>query len=115
MDAEIHAVDKEKRDSEGNILRVHGSRIEVAVKRYDGLPLGDQKDQQYLEVRASGWEGTTNSTLTARLNADDLQQLFEAAVEAEMITIPASQRVLGLLEQLREELSVKGPRRQKPK
>ena len=90
MDAEIHAIDREKRNSEGNKLYVHGARIEVAVKRYDGLPLGEQKDQQYLEVRASGREGATDSTLTARLNADDLKQLFEIAFEAEMIEKPVS-------------------------
>ena len=41
MDAEIHAVDRQRRDSEGNILYVRGARIEVAVKRLDGLPFGE--------------------------------------------------------------------------
>ncbi|HEY1376718.1 MAG TPA: hypothetical protein VGF55_07980 [Gemmataceae bacterium] len=47
MDAEIHAVDRGKRESEGNALYVRGAQLEVAVKRFDGLPFGEAKDQQY--------------------------------------------------------------------
>ena len=67
-----------------------------------------EQDQHCLEVKANSWEGDTNSTLTARLNADDLQRLFEAALKAKMIDTPVSQRVIELLQQLRLELAVKG-------
>ena len=59
-------------------------------------------------MRANSWEGDTNSTLIARLNADDLQRLFDAALKEKMIDTPVSQRVIELLEQLRLELAVKG-------
>jgi hypothetical protein len=110
MDAEIHAVDRARRESEGNALYVRGVRIEVAVKRYDGLPFGEDKDHQYLEVRASSWDGDTNSSLVARLNSDDLQRLFDTAISAGIIDIPANERAIGLLEQLRHELAAKSLR-----
>ena len=69
MDAEIHAVDTEKRASEGNNLTVRGAQLEVAIKPYDGLPFGEHKDQHYIEVQASSWEGATQSKLIARLEA----------------------------------------------
>ncbi len=69
MDAEIHAVDTEKRASEGNTLLVHGASIAVVVKRYEGLPFGEIKDQHYLELTASSWDGPTRSDLSVRLDA----------------------------------------------
>jgi hypothetical protein len=108
MDAEIHAVDTEKRDSEGNSLMVRGGSIEVAVKRYEGLPFGDNKEQQYLEVKASSWDASTRSDLTAHLHAEDLERLFAVAYGAEMISAPVNPRVVALVEQLRVELSRSG-------
>lgn len=113
MDAEIRAVDKGKRESEGNSLYVRGASIEVEVHRYEGLPFGGDKDQQFLEVRASSWDGDTNSSLTARLNSDDLLCLFDAAARSRMIDASASERAIELLEQLRQELVVNSVRRQK--
>ncbi len=105
MDAEIRSVDTEKHDSEGNALYVRGSSMELAVKRFEGLPFGEHKDQHYLELQATGWEGATKSTLTARLNAGELQQLFDVALDARLIDGPVSQRLLDLLRQVHEELA----------
>ena len=112
MDAEIHAVDTEKRASEGNTLLLRGASIEVVVKRYEGLPFGEIKDQHYLELTASSWDGSTRSDLTARLNATDLERLFAAAYAAEMIPAPVNPRVVALVEQLRAELALCGSRPQ---
>jgi hypothetical protein len=108
MDAEIHAVDTERRESEGNTLTLRGANIEVAVKRYEGLPFGDAKDQQYIELKASSWDGTTRSDLTARLNATDVERLFAVAYAAEMVAAPVNPRVAELVEQLRAELAPGG-------
>ena len=88
MDAEIHSVDTEKRDSEGQRLHVRVATIEVELKRRDGLPLGDHKDQHYLELKAVSKDGDTRSTLTAQLYAYDLQRLFEVAHKEKMIDMP---------------------------
>jgi hypothetical protein len=111
MDAEIHSVDLQKRESEGHVLRVRGAPVEVAVKQHDGLPFGEPRDRLYVEVRANSWDGDTNSTLTARLNADDLQRLFDAALGAAIIRPQVNRRAVELLEQLSEELTVKGRQR----
>jgi hypothetical protein len=101
MNAEIHAVDKEKRASEGNHLAVHGAELTIAIKQIGGLPFGEHKDQHYIEVQASSWEGTTHSTLTAQFNAADLQRLFDFAVAHKMVTPPADPKIIQLVEQLR--------------
>jgi hypothetical protein len=111
MKARIHSVDRERRDSEGTTLYLPGAPITVVVKPYEGLPFGERKDQHYLEVEASGWDGNTHSTLTAELDGDDLYRLLNAAVEAQLIDLPVSQRVVQLLEQLRHELTSKAVRR----
>jgi hypothetical protein len=85
MDAEIHSVDTKRRDSEGNILYVRGGRMELVVKRDEGLAFGGHKDQHYVEVQASSCDGATQSTLTARLNADELQRLFDLALKSNLI------------------------------
>jgi len=105
MDAEIHAVDKEKRDSEGNHLIVRSAPIEVAIKPLGGLPFGEHKDQHYIEVRASSWEDTTQSTLIAQLYAADLQRLFDYAVLQGMVTVPIDPRIVQLVERLREAVA----------
>jgi hypothetical protein len=105
MDAEIHAVDTEKRDSEGNNLAVRGARLEFTLKRHEGLPFGEHKEQHYVEVQASSWEGATQSTLVARLNADELQRLFNFACEQGMVVTPVDQRIVQLVEQLREAVA----------
>jgi hypothetical protein len=86
MDAEIHATDKEKRVSGGNKLAVQGAPLELALKRFDGLPYGKHKDQHYVEVQATSWEDETQSTLIAQLNAAELQQLFDFAFAQGMVT-----------------------------
>ena len=53
MNAEIHAVDTEKRASEGNQLAVRGAELTVTIKPLGGLPFGEHKDQHYIEVQAS--------------------------------------------------------------
>jgi hypothetical protein len=108
MDAEIHAVDTEKQSSEGNHLAVRGAQLEVSIKPVGGLPFGEHKDQHYIEVRASSWEGTTHSTLVAQLNAADLQRLFDFAVAEGMVTAPVDTRIIRLVEQLREAVMIKG-------
>ncbi len=95
---------REKRASEGNTLYVQGARIEVTVKPYDALPFGEHKDQHYIEIQALSWEGPTKSTLTARLNAEDLQRLFDVAIAARMIDVPVNPRVAKLVEQLHNEV-----------
>lgn len=84
---------------------LRGANIEVVVKRYQGLPFGETKDQQYIELTASSWDGPTRSDLTARLNATDLERLFAVAYAAEMIPAPVNPRVVTLVEQLRAELA----------
>jgi hypothetical protein len=112
MDAEIHSVDNNRRDSEGRKLYVRLGKIQLAVKRHeDELPFGQHKDQHYLEVKASSWEDATKSTLTAELDSEELQQLFQVALEAGLLEPGVSPRVVELLEQLREELAVGGPGR----
>lgn len=105
MDAEIRAVDTEKRASEGNSLAVRGAQLEVALKRIDGLPFGEHKDQHYIQVQASRWEGATHSTLIARLNAADLQCLFDFACAKGMVEAPVDRRIVHLVEQLREAVA----------
>lgn len=104
MDAEIHTIDHGRGDSEGNRLYIRGAKIGVTVGRHEGLPLGDHRDQHFLKIRGYGTEGHTRSTLTATLNADDLQQLFEHAVRAKLVGPALSQRALGLLQQFLQEL-----------
>lgn len=105
MDAEIHAVDTEKRESEGQTLAIHGASIEVVVKRYEGLPLGEPKEQLYVELTAIRADGPTRRELTARLDAEDLERLFVVAFSAGIIAVPVNPRVLELVEQLRAELA----------
>ncbi len=62
--------------------------MDFVVKRFEGLPFGEHKDQHYLEIRASSWEGATNSTLTVRLNASELQRLVEFALEFRLVDPP---------------------------
>jgi hypothetical protein len=104
MDATIHAIDTERPASEGNALSVRGARIEVALKRYDGLPLGEAKDQHYIEVSAESWDGTTKSAITARLDADELQRLANVAIEAGMVTVPVRARIVELVKELSTEV-----------
>jgi hypothetical protein len=104
MYAEIHAVDTCKIASEGKNLSVRSARIDITLKPYNGLPLGEHKDQHYLEVQASSLEDTTRSTLVAQLDAEDLQRLFDAAYAAGMVTVPIDRRVVDLVEQLRKLL-----------
>jgi hypothetical protein len=112
MDAEIRAVDKDRRASEGNNLAVRSAEIEVAIKAYEGLPFGDHKDQHYIEVEASSWEGATQSTLTARLNAAELQRLFDFAHAQGMIAFPVDKRIRALVEQLHEAVAAQHSVRQ---
>jgi hypothetical protein len=109
MDAEIRAVDTEKRASEGNNLAVRGAQLDVAIRRIDGLPFGERKDQHYIEVKASSWEGATQSTLLARLNAADLQRLFEFALAHGMVEAPIDPRIVHLVQQLREAVTAGNP------
>jgi hypothetical protein len=106
MDADIHSVDTEKRNSEGNNLYVRGASMDLVVKEYGDLPFGGYRDQHYLELRASSWEGATESTLTAKLNAEELQRLFDFALEHDLVDGRVSRRALELLRQLHEELAV---------
>jgi hypothetical protein len=108
MDAEIHAVDTERRESEGQTLTLRGTSIEVTLKRFEGLPFGELKDQHYVEVTATSWDGPTRSDLTARLDAEDLARLFAVAFPAGMIAAPVNPRVLELVERLRAELALGG-------
>jgi hypothetical protein len=106
MDAEISAVDTDKRSSEGNHLAVRGAQLEATLKPVGGLAFGEHRDQHYVEVQASSWEGATQSILVARLNAADLQQLFDFAVAEGMVTPPTDPRIVHLVEQLREAVTI---------
>jgi hypothetical protein len=107
MDAQIHSTDKDKRNSDGNVLYLKGASLKAEVKRLDGLPFGDHRDQHYVELTASCWDGNTESTLIAHLHADDLKQLFAVAFAADLIEPPVNRRAIELLAQLREELGDK--------
>jgi len=111
MEAVIHAVDTDRRASEGKDLSVRSVGIAVAVKQYDGLPLGEPMDRCYVEVTAEGWDGPTKSTLTARFTAVELQGLFDAAVKAGLIVTPIRHRIIELVEELRAELAICAERR----
>jgi hypothetical protein len=113
MNAEIHAVDRERPESEGNKLYVREAKIHVVVKPREGLPFGEHRDQIYLEIQGTSWEGTTHSTLTAQLDAAELQRLFEVALEEKMIDAPASPQVVELVNQLQEALALQGGSRKK--
>jgi hypothetical protein len=85
MDAEIHAVDTGRRASEGNRLSVSAAPLKAVVKRWPGLPLGQPREQRYIEVSAESWDAGTKSVLTARLDCDDIQRLYEEAHRAGLI------------------------------
>jgi hypothetical protein len=85
MDASIHTVDKERRDSDGHRLTVRAAHLEAVTKRYEGLPLGEPREQLYIEVRAVSWDGSTQSILTAQLNCHDIQRLYEEAQRAGLV------------------------------
>jgi hypothetical protein len=91
----------------GRLLAVHGAQLEVSIKSVGGLPFGQHKDQHYIELRASSWEGATHSTLVAQLNATDLQRLFDFAVAEGMVTAPIDPSIVRLVEQLREAVTIK--------
>jgi hypothetical protein len=103
MNAEIHARDTGRPDSEGNNLAVRGAKqLKFAIKRYEGLAFGEHKDQHYIEVRASSWEGGVESKIVAELSGEELQQLFDFARKQGMVVTPIDQRIRDLVEQLRE-------------
>ena len=104
MDVEIHAVDTGKQDSEGHNLAVRGAKLELALRRCDGLPFGDHKDHHFIEVQANSWEDSTQSTLIAKLYAGDLQQLFNFAVAEGMVIAPLRAIALPSREILRRPL-----------
>jgi hypothetical protein len=108
MNAIIHAIDTERPTSEGNTLSVRGARIEVALKRYDGLPLGEPRDQYFVEVTAQSWDGPTKSALTAHLDADELQRLLDVAIKAGLVTVPVKGRIAELIRELNAELGRSG-------
>jgi hypothetical protein len=107
MDAVIRAVDTERPSSEGNHLAVRGALLEVRIKPLGGLPFGEHKDRHYIEIEGSSWEGATQSTLVAQLNAADLQRLIDFAVAEGMVTAPVDPQIVHLVEQLREAVVVK--------
>src|SRR5438045_3021910 len=104
MHAEIRAVDTTNPSSEGHGLSVDARRIDLAVKEHEGLPLGEHKDRFYIELTAESSHGPTRSTLTAQMDAVDLQQLFEVAVKAGLVVSPQRKRLLALVQELRAEL-----------
>jgi hypothetical protein len=104
MDAVIHAVDTERPTSEGNTLSVRGARIEVALKRYDGLPLGELREQFFVEMTGQSWDGPTKSAVTARFDASELQRLVDLVVEAGLVTVPVKRRIVELVKELNAEL-----------
>jgi hypothetical protein len=108
MDAIIHAVDTERSASEGHTLSVRGARIEIVLKRHEGLPLGEPRDQYFVEVTAQSWEGPTRSAITARLEARELQQLLDLAIKAELVTVPLKGRIVELVKELNAELGGSG-------
>ncbi len=85
MDAEIYAVDKGKLKSDGSTLSIRDAGIECTVGRFEGLPFGDARDQQYIEVSANSWEGDAKRTFTAKLNGEDVERILKAASGAGMI------------------------------
>jgi hypothetical protein len=105
MDAEIQAIETDRRDSEGNRLVVRRADIELTLKQYEGLPFGDHKDQHYVEIQASSWEGATQSRLVAQMNAGDLQRLFDFACAEGMVASPLDKRIRELVDELHEALS----------
>lgn len=99
MKAEIHAVDSEKPDSDGNTFKVENTLLRISIKKFDDL-----FQVNYLELHAQKKDGTTISTLTAQLVADDLKKICDAAREAGLVKIPDYTRVLELLEEIKAEI-----------
>jgi hypothetical protein len=106
MDAEIRAVDTDKRASGGQTLAVKPAPLELALRPFQGLPFGEHKDRHYVEVQTNSCDGATHSTLIARLTAADLQRLFEFAVAQGMVTPPVDPHIVQLVQQLREAVAI---------
>lgn len=105
MNAEIHAVDRSRLDSEGQRLSVVGARMDVRVEKKTDVLFTDPKDTHSLIVTGSRIEGKKESTLRLELFPEEVEQMLRVMIKARLIDSPASNpHAVALASELLQEL-----------
>ncbi len=100
MNAEIHAKDYGKKDSEGQTLTMQGVHIETEILNVEGLPIGEPRERFKLVIRGEVEDGSILRKLHLELYCHEIDTIIQAAAQGGMLPTTGRGKVLQLLSEL---------------